>query len=126
MTHFALETASLGYIRTLTLNPGHFRIDVTAPHKHNFAAPADSKYKPLYNFYTEIRPKLHGAQPGDPKKLAELTVELVRGEGVAAGRTLPSFLLLGSDAYAEVKWKSGEALKMLEEWESVIRSTDIE
>lgn len=65
-------------------------------------------------------------QPGDPVKLSEIVVDLVRGEGVAKGREVPFRLPLGIDCYDEIKAKCEETLKLLEDWKDVIRGTDHE
>ncbi|KAL6303620.1 hypothetical protein BKA93DRAFT_750365 [Sparassis latifolia] len=70
------------------------------------------------------RPGFDHTQPGDPAKGAEILVDLVRGEGVAKGREIPSSnwsrpgLLLGREA--------GLQEHTLEEWQEVTRSTDVE
>lgn len=63
-------------------------------------------------------------QRGDPVKLVEIIVDLVRREGIAAGREIPFRLPLGLDVYDDMKAKCEETLKLLEEWKDVIRSTD--
>ena len=65
-------------------------------------------------------------QPGDPGKLVDVVVDLVKGEGIAEGRELPLRLPLGSDCYGLVKGKCEEMLGVLEQWKEVIKSTDIE
>lgn len=123
MTAFANETASLGYIKTLTINPGRFRTEVAAPHKHSF--PCDSQnYQELSDRMREFFPKVHGNQPGDPAKAAEVVIDLVKGEGVAAGREVPRYLPLGTDSYDAAKGVAEGMMKTLQEWEEVIRSTD--
>jgi hypothetical protein len=64
------------------------------------------------------------AQPGDPVKLVEIVLDLVRREGVAEGREVPFRLPLGVDCYDELKGKCEETLKLLEAWKDIIRSTD--
>ena len=116
--------ADLGYIKTLIINPGHFRTDVAALRKHD--AIEESKNYPAFNaFVKNILPHMHGNQPGDAVKAASLTIDLVKGEGVAKGRELPPFLPMGSDAYTDVKAHTEMTLKMLEEWGDVIKSTDV-
>lgn len=66
------------------------------------------------------------AQPGDPVKLVKIILDIVRGEGVAQGRTTPFRLPLGVDVYDDIKAKCEETLKLLEDWSDVIKSTDIE
>lgn len=64
------------------------------------------------------------AQPGDPEKLVRVVVDLVRREGVAEGKKVPLRIPLGEDCFTDVKAKCEETLKVLEDWESVSRSTD--
>jgi hypothetical protein len=63
------------------------------------------------------------SQPGDPVKLVEIVVDLVRREGDAQGREVPFRLPLGIDCFDDVKAKCEETLKLLEDWKDVIRST---
>lgn len=51
-------------------------------------------------------------------------VDLVRGEGVAAGKPFPLALALGTDSYEAAVNASRSALTRLEEWKDVSFSTD--
>lgn len=51
-------------------------------------------------------------------------LDLVRGEGVAAGREVPLRVLLGNDAWDEVNGKLRRTMKEYEAWEDVTKSTD--
>ena len=53
-------------------------------------------------------------------------VDLVRGEGAAAGRPFPRALALGTDCYKVVEDACQTALTRLEEWKDVSFSTDFE
>jgi hypothetical protein len=66
----------------------------------------------------------NGNQPGDPLKGVEIMVDVVRGEGVAAGKPFPTSLSLGGDCFDVVKMESEAALARLEEWKEVTKSTD--
>lgn len=68
---------------------------------------------------------MYGKAPGDPRKGVKVCIDLVKGEGAVAGRELPPYLPLGTDAFEEVKAATEKCLKMLQDWEDVIRSTDI-
>lgn len=57
-------------------------------------------------------------------RLAEIVLDLVRREGVAAGREVPLRVLLGNDAWDEVNGKLRGTMKDYEEWENVTKSTD--
>lgn len=53
-------------------------------------------------------------------------VDLVRGEGIAAGKPFPPALALGTDCYKVAENESKSALARLEEWKDVSFSTDFE
>ncbi|KAF7980284.1 hypothetical protein HWV62_39051 [Athelia sp. TMB] len=66
----------------------------------------------------------NGQQPGDPEKGARLIVDVVRDEGKAAGRVVPSVLSLGSDAYTDIRAACEERIRVLDEWKEVTVTTD--
>lgn len=68
----------------------------------------------------------NGHQPGDPSKGARLIIDLVRGEGPAAGKKVPSVFSLGSDAYTLTRAASEHKIKVLDEWKEVSISTDFD
>ena len=70
--------------------------------------------------------EMNGAQPGDPKKGAEMVVDIVKGEGAAAGKPIPANIVLGEDSYEVAKKASEEALIRLEIWKDASCSTDYE
>ena len=65
-----------------------------------------------------------GHQLGDPEKLVQVVLDVVRGEGVALGRELPLSLPLGSDTFNTIQETLCRTDKVLEDWEDVIKSTD--
>ena len=87
----AVELATLN-IRVLIVEPGSFRtegiytnpFDVSNPIPDYEEQRADSLM--TYN-------ALDGKQPGDPVKAMNAVVDVVRGEGVAAGREWPLWCL---------------------------------
>lgn len=81
-------------------------------------------YDALRNKSKAIMIAATGTQPGDPDKAALAIVDVVRGEGQAEGRSLPRFLVLGSDAESNAKEKIKLYSDALETWKDVTRSTD--
>ena len=71
-----------------------------------------------------MRLAVNGKQPGDPKKGVEVMLDVIRGEGIAAGRPTPLVLGLGSDISNTIKEVCDDKLKQLEEWKDVMHSTD--
>ena len=72
----------------------------------------------------DVRLAVHGKQLGDPKKGVEVMLDVIRGEGIAAGRPTPLVLGLGSDTSDTIKKVCDDKLKQLEEWKDVMYSTD--
>ncbi|KAG1823222.1 hypothetical protein EV424DRAFT_1346402 [Suillus variegatus] len=66
-----------------------------------------------------------GRQPGDPMKAMKFVADVVRGEGVAAGREWPLYLVLGEDAEKDIRNKCMMMLKHLDEWQDVIRDVNL-
>ncbi|KAF5375786.1 hypothetical protein D9757_008988 [Collybiopsis confluens] len=69
---------------------------------------------------------LNGKQPGDPVKGVEVILDVVRGEGKAAGRKFPRYLPLGTNAAQAVKEKTDIMMEVLEEWKDVIGDVEYE
>ena len=68
--------------------------------------------------------KIAGTERGDPARAMELVVDVVKGEGRAAGREWPLWLVLGRDAYTDVRAKTDKLLATMAAWEDV--ATDVE
>ena len=58
---------------------------------------------------------------GDPKKCVEFLADIVRGEGKAEGKELPSYLVCGPGANEAVKNKCGIMQGAVREWEWVTK-----
>jgi len=104
----------LGYFRTAILEDGKtFESEKVIPEYEDFIGAARGTLRGY-----------SGKQPGDPKKGAELVVEMLSGRGRGAGRVLPGRWVVGRDAVAfvEAALKRGE--DMLEGWREVVSTTD--
>jgi hypothetical protein len=67
-----------------------------------------------------------GSQKGDPDKAMEVVVDVVRGEGKAKGRPWPLYLALGEDADANIRQRSMNLLKHVDQWGDVIKSVNFD
>ena len=56
--------------------------------------------------------------------MAEHVVDLVKAEGAASGKSLPTRMMFGKDALEEIKEECITTLKIIKDWEQVICSTD--
>lgn len=53
-------------------------------------------------------------------------IELVKGDWMAAGKTVPLRVPLGTDGWTRIKAKCEDTLKICEEWEDLAKSTDVQ
>lgn len=63
-----------------------------------------------------------GDSTADPSKAMDVLVDVVRGEGVANGRDMPLYLVLGEDAAQDLRNTGANMSRVLDEWEDVTRS----
>jgi NAD(P)-dependent dehydrogenase (short-subunit alcohol dehydrogenase family) len=119
------ETTNLG-IRTLLIEPGRFRTKLLSSGNMRATPSTIPDYAEFTNGLIDTLNRDSEKQPGDPVKLVEIVLDLVRREGVAEGKEVPFRLPLGADCYEEIKSKVEETLKMLDEWGPVTKSTDVE
>ena len=117
------ESTPLG-IKTLLIEPGRFRTKLLSDSNRKTKASSITDYANLSLAKTTGLSEEDQQQPGDPVKLAEIILDLVRGEGIAEDRAVPFRLPLGVDCYDDIKAKCEETLGVLEAWKTVIRSTD--
>ena len=113
-------------IKSILLDAGFFKskmigkIDI----ENEFAKPKIADYEPLFQATGAAFAQIDQNNPGDPIRMAKVTVDLVKGTGVAKGKDVPLSLPLGSDAAELSKQVAEERLDILEKWGPVMRSTD--
>ncbi|KAG6908983.1 hypothetical protein DXG01_002472 [Tephrocybe rancida] len=119
----AVEVAPFN-IRVLLIAPGSFRTEGIYGQLYNTsnAVPVNDALREASMSKFKSIP---GTEKGDPCKAMEAVVDIVRGEGVAAGRPWPGLLILGEDAERDVRDKSVKVLKALDEWKDVTFSSDV-
>jgi len=88
-------------------------------------ASAIADYAQLNGIVGGFVQQMNNNQPGDPKKVVKVMVDVVKGEGVAEGKSIPERLPLGADILGKVRAKYTKYLEVCDEWESVITSTDL-
>lgn len=118
------ETSPLG-IQTLLIEPGRFRTKLLSGSNRKTRVSAIKEYAELSDSKTAGLDGEDMNQPGDPVKLVEIIIDLVRRQGVAEGREVPLRIPLGVDVFDDMKAKCEETLALLEDWGDVIRSTDL-
>lgn len=119
------ETAHFG-IQSVIFEPGYYQTKIMAPTNVKTAPLRIAEYQELDKAIAGSITATNGKQPGDPRKLVERIIDVVKSEGMAAGKPIPQRLPVGRDSMAAIKEKCEATLKLCEEWESLITSTDMD
>ncbi|KAI1455154.1 NAD(P)-binding protein [Annulohypoxylon moriforme] len=111
-------------IKILIVEPGYFG---TRVFKNINLAPLQNQtdYGGFYKAFSEYIAGVVDNEPGDPDKAVDRMIDLVKGTGAAAGKTVPLRVPLGTDGWERIKGKCEETLKICEEWEELAKSTDV-
>ncbi|KAF7332923.1 Serine 3-dehydrogenase [Mycena venus] len=118
-----LEIAPLG-LRSTCIDFGYFRTTFLDPAHRAPYVPRIEDYNEMSKRANDALLSYDGKQPGDPAKGVEVVLDIVRGEGLAAGKAFPTSVALGSDCYKTIKEEAESVLGRLEEWRAVSESTD--
>ena len=110
-----------GFHHTQILSPQNIRFGTsTIPVYAKLNEALQELVDSLYN----NKPNTYGFEPGDPKRAVERMIEVVKGDGMAAGKTMPLRMPLGSDSLKIIMDKCEDTLKICNEWKDVAVSTD--
>ncbi|KAK3169840.1 putative secondary metabolism biosynthetic enzyme [Lepraria neglecta] len=127
---FALEVESLQKeievfgIKCIIFEPGFYRTKAFSAQNFHFNVPRIPEYAEFNKGLRGFIEACDKNQPGDPTKFAERVIDVIKGEGLAEGKDMPIRLPLGSDGLEVMRRKCLETLKLCEEWEKLIVSTD--
>lgn len=113
-------------IRSIIFEPGAFRTKITSQDNTRINLSEHQDYQSMIVELNATIEAINDNQPGDPKLGAERMVDVIRCEGAAKGKPIPPLLPLGSHALKVIKDKCLETLKICDEWEQFITSTDYE
>ena len=120
------KEAEIFGIKTTIIEPGYFRTKIFDPANLKFDLMPNEAYTAVNEGMQKLAVVVNGNQPGDPKKAVERIIDVVRSEGMASGKSLPKRLPLGQDSLAEIRKKCIETLKICEDWEELISSTNFD
>ncbi|WP_246496694.1 oxidoreductase [Chitinophaga varians] len=113
----ATELAPLG-IKVTAVAPGLFTTDFVSTDSYQRSALVLEAYQDTVGMISGHMEHFHGNQPGDPKKLADVIIQLVASDHA------PLHLPIGRDAVKNIREKIARITKEVEEWESLAQSTD--
>lgn len=112
-------------IRVLVVAPGSFRTEGIYGQKY-YTDNTIADYDAMRELSRQRFGSIAGKEKGDPNKAMEVVVDVVRGEGVAKGKTWPGLLVLGEDAEGDVRAKCTQTLQVLDEWKDVACGVNFE
>lgn len=124
----AEEVKQFGIKHTL-IEPGFFRTSLLKPGANLSGTPTKTRipeYDELNGTSDDAFKNFHGGQLGDPVKGAEIIYEVVTGTGAAAGRALPGFFPVGSDATEEISKALDKTREDIEAWRETSKLTDFQ
>lgn len=113
----ALEVNPFG-INVTALAPGLFSTDFLAGDSFQFTENILPAYDGSVGQIRLAVNQLHGNQPGDPKKLAQVVIKLANSENP------PVHLPVGKDSVASFRDKTAKTEKEIAIWEEISISTD--
>ena len=102
-------------INAIIFEPGYYRIKAFANIKHDEAHTLE--YAGFNEAVLALKTAICGNEPGDPEKAVGRMLDVVKGEGMARGRSMPPRLPLGKDGLAVLKNNCIATLILCEEWE---------
>lgn len=125
-TKYAVEGISEGLatelkpfgIHVTAVAPGLFSTDFASADSYQSSALVLDDYRETVGTVRNHINHIHGTQPGDPSKLADVIIKL------AESQKPPLHLLVGRDAVKSFRDKIAQINKEVDEWESVSISTD--
>lgn len=100
-----------------------FRTSSLTTRSHRINCSGREEYAVL-NERMGVANSMQGTQRGDPKKMVERVVDLVKGTGRAEGKPMPETLPMGIDAVKAIRLKCEKTLRNLEDWEEISCGTD--
>lgn len=113
----AVELAPLN-IKVTAIEPGLFSTDFLSTESYSASKNIIADYAATVGAMRENADKIHGNQPGDPKKLAKVVVDLAHEENP------PLHLPIGNDAVGMYKANAEKTAHDVEQWLAVSTSTD--
>lgn len=142
----ATEVGFFG-VKVLSIDAGGFASQLVQ--KAPSHAPPSQNYEALMGGIEQGLQWMTERPQGDVVKLASLIIDLVKSEGVAEGKEIPLrfpkgpkdlveewenmrpgeiplFLPAGTDAIESIKGKCEAMLRVIKQWEGIIKSTDVE
>ena len=110
-------------IKAFMVQPGFFRTKVFS--NLHAVKPRLPEYAQLNEMIAKLQASFATDSPGDAEKGVAAMIDLVKGTGLAAGKTIPVRVPIGTDCLAAIRKECEETLAICAEWEEFAKSTDM-
>ena len=111
--------------KAIIFEPGYFRTQVFNDNNIKHTEVTVQDYTNLDAACRQYERSIYGNEPGDPRKAVECMIDIVKGEGFARGKPMPPRMPLGTDGLKVMRDKCQATMKLCDEWEEFITSTDL-
>jgi hypothetical protein len=112
-------------IQFIIFEPGYFRTEIFSSTNVVHLPSNIPEYQAFNNATVQRQKGIYHNEKGDPVKGVARMIDTLTSSGMAEGKKLPPRLPLGSDSLQVVRAKCQATLKLCDEWEDLIVSTDI-
>lgn len=112
-------------MRFIVFEPGYFRTEVFASTNIVLQPANIPAYEPFNEALAQQLSQVYGNEPGDSVKGVARMIDVLTGTGMAAGKEFPPRLPLGTDSLRVIRAKCQATLKICDDWEEFIESTDV-
>lgn len=85
---------------------------------------AFAEYQQQMDAFGKGAQAMYGNSPGDAGKCSNLIIDILKGEGVAAGRPFPLQIPVGLDSYETISRLAADMVKTCEQWKDLSCSTE--
>lgn len=82
------------------------------------------EYQSIMEGLGQMAQAMYGNSSGDADKCCNLVIDVLKGEGIAAGRTMPLQIPVGLDSYETISRLAADMVKTCEDWKDVSCSTE--
>lgn len=112
-------------IQATIFEPGFFRTQALSQKNLRHEPGHIPAYEEFNKAVMQYETSVYGNEPGDPVKAVSRMIDVLTGTGMAAGKPFPPRLPFGTDGLKVMRDKCQDTLKLLDEWQDVITSTDV-
>ncbi|KAI9704545.1 MAG: hypothetical protein M1820_005458 [Bogoriella megaspora] len=119
------EVSSFG-IQTTIFDMGNVKTPILNAGRLQYSPRSIDDYNDTMTRFYRIIDYLDNKQPDDPEKAVKVIIDVIKREGVAAGKSPPERLVLGTGMLGYVHSKCDETLESCRKWDAITHSINFD